>query len=107
MHAGGGLLYGMDYFAHIGLFYCIIMPTSNAVSLPVVLGWRNSSPSIAAGLTRKMLQVQLCIVYLSSGLEKACGIEWWNGEAIWRSVTLPTFKEFDVSWIAYVPWLAV
>ena len=107
MHAGGGLLYGMDYFTHIGLFYCIIMPTGDAASLPVFLQWRISSPSIAAGLTRKMLQIQMCIVYFSSGLEKACGAQWWNGEAIWRSVIIPTFKQFDFFWVAYVPWMAV
>jgi len=106
MYAGAGLLYGMDYFTHIALFYCIIMPVGDALSIPVALGWRTSKFSISAGVTRKMLQLQMCIIYGSSGLEKASGIQWWNGEAIWRALTLPVFHRFDVSWIAFVPSLA-
>ena len=107
MYGGAGLLYGMDYFTHIALFYCIIMPTGDAFSAPVMLGWRASRPSVAAGVTRKMLQIQLAIIYLSSGLEKASGLQWWNGEAIWRSLTLPIFRQFDFTWLSAVPVLAV
>lgn len=104
MHSGGGLIYGMDFFAHIALFYCIIMPTGAAWSITTP---GRGQPSVAAGVTRRMLQVQLCLVYLSSGLEKAAGIQWWNGEAIWRSLMLPTFQQLDMTWIASVPVLAM
>ena len=97
----------MDYFTQIGLFYCIIMPVADAVSIPPLLGWRTPTLSVSAGVTRKMLQIQLCIIYSSSGLEKASGIQWWNGEAIWRALSLPVFHRFDVSWLAFVPTLAV
>jgi hypothetical protein len=105
MHASGGLLYGMDYFTHIGLFYCIIMPTGDALSLSAILGRGTSRPTASAGLTRKMLQIQMSIIYASSGLEKAWGHEWWNGESIWRSVTLPIFRQYDFTWLAWWPWL--
>jgi hypothetical protein len=105
IHAGGGLVYGMDIFTHIALFYLLIMPAGNALSLDVRFRWKKAEPSVAAGITRRMLQLHLCIIYFSSGLEKAAGIQWWNGEAIWRSVTLPTFVQFDMHWLAYVPWL--
>ncbi len=106
MHAGGGLVYGMDIFAHIALFYCMIMPCGSALSLDVSWRKRPSQPSVAAGVTRRMLQLHMCIIYFSSGLEKASGIQWWNGEAIWRSAMLPVFFQFDLHWLAYVPWLA-
>ena len=106
IHAGGGLVYGMDIFTHIALFYCLIMPVGDALSLDARFGWRKAQPSVAAGVTRRMLQLHLCIIYFSSGLEKAAGIQWWNGEAIWRSVMLPSFAGFDLHWLAYVPWLA-
>ncbi len=103
IYAGGGLLYGMDYFAHIALTYCVIMPTGAALSL-----WpkRQAEQSVAAGVTIKMLRLQLCMVYASSGIEKALGEQWWNGEAIWRAVTLPVFSQLDMSWLAQAPWLA-
>jgi hypothetical protein len=104
MHSGGGLIYGMDFFAHIALFYCIIMPTGDAYSVGTP---GRGTPSVAAGVTRRMLQLQLCLVYLSSGLEKAAGIQWWNGEAIWRSLMLPTFQQYDMTWMASVPLVAM
>jgi hypothetical protein len=107
IYAGAGLVYGMDYFTHIALFYCAIMPVGDALSLPGYLRGQNVMTSVAAGLTRRMLQIQMCIVYASSGLEKAIGLEWWNGEAVWRALLLPTFHRFDFSWLANVPWLAM
>src|SRR5437867_13408978 len=95
----------MDIFTHIALLYCIIMPVGDAISLDVVFGRRQYRPSVAAGVTRKMLQLHLCIIYMSSGLEKAAGIQWWNGEAIWQSLLMPVFRQFDFGWIARVPWL--
>ena len=107
MHSGAGMLYGMDYFTHIGLFYLIVMPSADALSVPSLLGWRNRPVSVAAGVTRRMLQIQLALVYGSSGFEKSLGIQWWNGEAIWRSLTLPVFRTHDFGWLAWVPWLAM
>ncbi|MBI4860009.1 MAG: HTTM domain-containing protein [Candidatus Riflebacteria bacterium] len=107
LHAGGGMTYGMDFFTHIALFYCVIMPLGDHLSVRSILGRSAPTPSVAAGLTRRMLQLQLAIVYVSSGLEKAQGIQWWNGEAMWRSLMLPVFNQFDASWLAQVPWLAM
>lgn len=105
MHTGAGTLYGMDYFTHIGLFYLVIMPSSDRLSLPVALGRRPRYQTVSAGVTRRMLQLQMALIYGSSGIEKSLGPQWWNGEAIWRSMTLPVFHVFDLTWLASVPWL--
>lgn len=105
MHAASGVLYGADYFAHVALTYCVIMPAGAAVSLPMWLAGRRPVPSVAAGLTRRLLQFQLGIVYSVSGFEKARGIQWWNGEAIWRVLSLPAFNQFEIGWLAEAPWL--
>jgi hypothetical protein len=104
IHAGGGMVYGMDVFTHIALFYLIWMPCGEAVTVAAL---RRPPPadSVSAGVTRRMLQLHLCIVYLSAGVEKAMGIQWWNGEAMWRTLTMPTFRQFDFHWLAWVPWL--
>lgn len=103
MHVGGGLIYGMDLFTHIALFYCLVMPVGAAFSLDAKRKHWTGAPSTAAGVTRKMLQLHLCVVYLSSGLEKASGIQWWDGEAVWRSMMLPVFNHFNVQWMAWAP----
>ena len=100
--------YGVGAFAHIALFYCIIMPVGDAFSLDY--HWRRhdrSRESAMAGLSLRVLQLHLCIVYLASGIEKARGEQWWNGEAIWRAVMQPQFQQFDMSWLASVPFLAL
>jgi hypothetical protein len=107
IHAGGGMVYGMDVFTHIALFYCILMPCGEAVSIRSLRRGTPAPPSTAAGVTRRMLQLHLCVVYLSAGMEKAMGVQWWNGEAMWRSLTMPTFSRFDLHWLAWVPWIAM
>jgi hypothetical protein len=90
-HATG---YGLDLFGNISLFYFIWMPSS--IKGP------------ATPLTRLSLrvwQIHLSIVYFVSGIEKARGPQWWNGEAIWRSLMLPIYSQFDLGWMASVPWL--
>jgi hypothetical protein len=107
IHAGGGLVYGMDVFTHIALFYCMFMPAGRTLSLDAWIRGARPEPSVSAGVTRRMLQLQLCIVYFSAGVEKAMGEQWWNGEAMWRAFTMPIFRHFDFGWMAWVPWLPV
>jgi hypothetical protein len=110
IHAAGGLLYGADIFIHIAFFYLVFMPSGDAFSLDVRAGRRVRRRSVAAGLTRRLLQLHVVIVYVSSGIEKGMGPQWWNGDAIWRSVALPAFRgpalaTFDLTVLANVPWV--
>jgi hypothetical protein len=106
MRASAGLLYGMEHFGHVALGYLVFMPSGDALSLPRWLRAEAARESAAAGCTHKLLQVHMCIVYTSSGFEKALGADWWNGEAIWRALTLPDFAWLDASWLASAPTLA-
>ena len=53
-----------------------------------------------------MLRLHQCLIYHNSGLAKLAGEQWWTGEAIWRAVQQPQFRQFDWAWLAQVPWLA-
>jgi hypothetical protein len=107
IYAGDGLLYGMDMFAHIALLFCIVMPIGEYLSVDALLLRRPLRYSQWAGVSRKLLQLQVCAIYLSAGVEKALGVQWWNGDAIWRTVLLPSFHTFDMTWLAQFPALAV
>lgn len=107
IHAGGGLIYGMDIFAHIALMFCAIMPVGAALSVDLLFARRPARWSVAAGFTRKLLQIQMCAVYFSAGLEKALSTQWVTGDAIWRATMLPTFRQFDMTWLAWVPAAAL
>jgi hypothetical protein len=99
-------IYGVDTFAHIGLFFCIWMPVGAALSWDRLSGRVSGAASAEARLSLRLLQVYLCIIYLASGLEKAVGEQWWNGEAMWRSLMRLDLGQFESAWLAQVPWLA-
>lgn len=86
--------YGADMYAHFFLFYLIFIPSRD-------LG----KPSFEARLSLRVLQLHMCISYLMSGLEKASGAQWWNGEVLWRALNTPGYSLIDFHWLAQVPFL--
>ena len=86
--------YGVETFMHIALFYCIIMPVTGRTETE----WNT--------LAIRVLQIHLCLVYFASGVEKAMGAQWWNGEAIWQTLMQGQFARFDMHWMAQYPLLA-
>ncbi len=96
--------YGADDYANIFLFYLIWMPSGAALSLDRRLGRVPVDPPETTRLSLRVIQLHLCISYLASGLMKASGEQWWTGEAVWRSVMLPTYRQVDFSWFAQHTW---
>lgn len=101
--SGTAVVYGVDTFAHIMLFYCIVMPVGHALSLDVAQGRVKGGPSSAARLSLRLLQIHLCIVYFASGIEKSLGADWWDGEAIWCALMRRDLCMWDMSWLANIP----
>ena len=98
--------YGVESFTSIALFYSIFAPIEQAISID---SWRKAHPappSSWARISLRVLQIHLCVVYLASGLEKSMGAEWWNGNAIWYALNEEQFRQFDMSWLAQVPFIS-
>jgi hypothetical protein len=104
-----GAVYGVDDFAHIILFYFIWFPVGHWASLDVAAGRVSDAPTATARLALRVLQIHLCLVYTSSGIEKALTppYQWLDGDAIWRTLILPEYRHFDLDWLAHFPWLVV
>jgi len=100
-------VYGVDRFLRIALFYCMFAPVGSALSADVIAGRASGAPSWGARLALRVFQVHLCVVYLASGIEKATGPQWWNGEALWRAMMRPDLGTMDFGWVAAVPWIAM
>ena len=105
MNSGFFSTYGVDLLVHIGLFYCTWMPIGSCLSLDHRAGRGADTPTPLAGLSIRTLQLHLCVIYLTAGLSKAAGEEWWNGEAVWLSVMQPQFAQWELGWLSAVPWL--
>lgn len=100
--------YGADDFANIFLFYSMLAPGAGAfLSLDRRAGRARGEASSTARLAIRVMQLHLCAAYLLSGLEKGRGEQWWNGEAIWRSLVAQGYTLVDFTWLAHWPALAM
>jgi hypothetical protein len=103
--SGSASAYGVFEFTTIALFYCAVFPVGAAWSVDA--RGREETPSARTRLALRVLQIHLCIVYLSSGLEKLSGVQWRTGEAMWRAIMRPSWEPFDLSWLAFHPVVAL
>ncbi len=96
-HRNPPSLFGQDTILAILLLYLMIGPAGAALSVDrLVTRWRlrrlglpetGPAPSASANLAIRLMQVHFCIIYLLSGLSKMQGAAWWNGTAIWQTLT--------------------
>jgi hypothetical protein len=105
MSTAGTTSYGADTYAHIFLFYLTLVPAGDAWSLDVLRRRATRAPTSAARLGLRVMQIHLCVSYLASGIMKSAGAQWWNGEVIWRALSLPVYRQYDLSWLASYPWI--
>jgi hypothetical protein len=99
--------YGLDLYAHFALFYAWFMPMGASYSVDHWLARVPVEDSWQAGLSLRVWQIHLGIGYFAAGVEKAMGEQWRTGEAVWRSLMLPLYRQFDMGWMAQVPALAL
>jgi len=100
---GHMMAYGVETFTHIALFYCMVLPTGAGFSIDKKRGKYKNVPGYLITLSIRLIQLHLAIMYCASGIEKALGTQWWNGEAIWMSLQQDQFHQFNTSWLAQVP----
>lgn len=86
------------------------MPVDAECSLSALLFkkyWAShkAGSQVRARIFLRGLQIHLCIIYLDAGLSKMFGTHWWNGEAIWRSLTQFPFNPFALLFIHKFPVL--
>ncbi len=90
--SSGSLAYGVDSLTTMTLFFAAISPFPDCWSLD----WRRTrsrkSPNWQ-GFMRRILQFQVCIIYLFGGLAKCAGEGWWDGTALWRALIRPPFNQ--------------
>ncbi|WP_228411913.1 HTTM domain-containing protein [Chryseobacterium sp. KLBC 52] len=93
--------YGADFFTSMSLFYLILFPADQHFSLRNFIFSRNPGPMNITPVKR-LFQIHVSIAYFFSGLDKALGFNWWNGESIWKAIHLPYSNRdltIDFSWL--------
>lgn len=93
--------YGADFFTSMSLFYLILFPADQHFSLRNFIFGRKPGHSNITPVKR-LFQIHISIAYFFSGLDKALGFNWWNGESIWKAIHLPYSNRdlnIDFSWL--------
>src|SRR6185312_10482521 len=104
LSSGAASFYGVDQLANTFLFYLLVFPSGRAWTFTSLRASARREETIPVSCLRVM-QFHLCVIYLAAGLDKAMGRQWWNGEAIWQTVSQPVFSTFDLSWVARHSWI--
>ncbi len=97
--------YGVESFLHIALFYCMVFPVGVSKGLDSHRRYYQQVSPATITLCIRVLQCHLAIMYAASGIEKALGEQWWNGDAIWIALQQEQFRQADTTWMAGHPWL--
>jgi predicted DCC family thiol-disulfide oxidoreductase YuxK len=62
-------------------------------------------PTISANLALRLIQLHLVVIYGMAGLAKLQGPSWWNGMALWGTMTAGEFVVGDFTPLAHWPLL--
>ena len=95
--------YGVETFTHVIMFLFIVFPVGAAWSIDAWSKGRTGEPSLLAGVSFRYLQLYLPLTYFTSGVAKGLGRQWWNGDAIWITMSQADFRTFDLLWLADYP----
>jgi hypothetical protein len=113
------ILNGGDDTLGVALFLLMLAPTGRALSLDAVLRRRLGAPDVPAYVppwSVRVLQVQLCMIYLSTGLIKLKGEwglgepfrfagTWWDGTSIHHVLNLFTMSRWSFAQLPLPFWL--
>jgi hypothetical protein len=97
--------YGVGSMMLIALFYSMLMPVGREWSVDRMLARGDPAPAGDPSFSVLVLRMHLCIIYAAAGLTKAAGEQWWSGEALWRALSVPQFRQFDPSFLLAFPGL--
>ena len=108
------IVFGADVIASFWLFYLIFAKSHKQVKWVHYFLHRRTgliSDRIVKGdwlntMAIRFIQIQLCVIYMFSGLEKLKGQSWWEGTAIWEALSFYDFAVVDFSFLLSWPLLS-
>lgn len=96
------LLIGADDTLMAGLFWLMLSPCGKALSMDYLRQRRKRGtddavvePPLTAPWPVRLIQIQLCFIYLSTGLAKLRGETWWDGTSIHYALNYVTMTRWS------------
>ena len=118
MHRNFTVIYGADLVATFWLFYLGFAHHTQSFSVLRCLrsgrwtprefiGWADGPKlsDLAGTVGVRLIQIQLCVIYGYTGLEKMKGTAWWEGSAVWKVFGNAQLAPMDFSFMAHWPLL--
>lgn len=97
------VMFGVDMIGTFYLFYMCFTRSNVRFSVDSRFGWAARSQSLPSHIAWRLMQLQLCVIYAFSGLEKLKGTRWWDGSALWDVLSIGNMQRWDLSFVAHVP----
>lgn len=111
MQRNFGVVYGADIVSSFLFFSLALSDNDRSFSLRAWLGFAQKPMSefnqMLTTIGVRLLQIQICIVYAYTGLEKLKGPSWWEGTAVWAVLGNQQLMMFDTSWLRDFPMIIV
>ncbi|MDB4476596.1 HTTM domain-containing protein [Rhodopirellula sp.] len=120
LHRLTGALFGFDQIVTYVAMYLMLAPTGSCYSVDARIRTRFASanrgrfwhwlfpeakPTVLANIATRLMQLHLCVIYLFGGISKARGQTWWDGTAVWYSVSNYEYQSLDMTWLSGYPRL--
>jgi hypothetical protein len=97
------ILYGADRVIAFWFFFLVFTDCNREFSLARHWGWKKSPPNACndafTAVGFRLSQIQLCVIYGITGMEKLKGGNWWDGSALWAIFGNRQLMLFDLSWM--------
>jgi hypothetical protein len=121
LHRSPTTLFGMDTMMNLLVLYLVVGQSGAALSVDrlFIRYWRASRairlkkqpvddvpPRVSANLALRLIQINLCCIYLVSGISKLQGGAWWRLNAVWGTLANPEFSPlYFPPFYALLSWL--
>jgi hypothetical protein len=98
------VVYGADLFANFWLLYLSLIEHNRHFTVLKSKGEAKPSDMLSS-IGIRLLQIQLCISYAYTGIEKLKGTQWWEGTAVWYVLSMEELVPHDYTFLQNFPLL--
>ena len=108
------IIFGADVVATFWLFYLIFANSNKQIKWAHyflnrhkgLVSERAEKGDWLNTMSLRFIQIQLCVIYMFSGMEKLKGTSWWEGTAIWEALSFYDVAIMDFSFLLSWPLLS-
>ena len=95
--------FGVDTIGTFFLLYLCFAQSGARLSIDAFVRPRKRAQTTLSHVMMRLMQIQVCVIYGFSGMEKLKGTRWWDGSAFWDILSAGNLQRWDMSFVANMP----